>query len=437
MCRLVHMPMSKKIKALGPAANAEGSKFLMKDTGQEITVADYFKMMCNDPEKSDKYVRILGPSKALKFPFLPTVNVGTKSRPILIPAELITIRNGQSRSRVVDGEKLSKMVSFSAVRPAERFGFLTDATGIVSVLKKDSTVKAFGLSTIDAAPMTVSALLLPATKLQFGSSQAEPGLSGTWNFEGKKIVKPPPNAVNGTHSFGVMVVSEGRLPRDYADEKVDEFIKILVADAGRSGLMLKNGGPMLKCGDSRDEIRQKFVLLVQHKVRICIVVMLGTDSYALIKYASDLTGILTQCVKYKNVDRPPRGISFNIALKLNVKLGGQANSLVSRATGATGVYQDPPASISWILDKPCMFVGMDVTHSHPGIYRFMLHFKLPVLMFLRYFSLLLLEHRIQVATVLLSPRLWPAWTEGCLNSLHTFHHKEPKILKWSCSSRKL
>ena len=81
-----------------------------------------------------------------------------------------------------------------------------------------------------------------------------------------------------------------RLPHGYADEKVDDFIRGLVADSGKSGLMLKSGGPMLKCGDSQDEIRQKFVLLSQHKVRICIVVMLGSDSYAIIKYASDLTG---------------------------------------------------------------------------------------------------------------------------------------------------
>lgn len=46
------------------------------------------------------------------------------------------------------------------------------------MLKKDPTVKAFGLSNIEAAPMNVSAILLPPAKLQFGTSQAEPGLSG-------------------------------------------------------------------------------------------------------------------------------------------------------------------------------------------------------------------------------------------------------------------
>lgn len=41
--------------------------------------------------------------------------------------------NFVSRHLPVDGEKLSKMVSFSAVRPAERFGFLTDSTGMYAI----------------------------------------------------------------------------------------------------------------------------------------------------------------------------------------------------------------------------------------------------------------------------------------------------------------
>ena len=118
--------------------------------------------------------------------------------------------------------------------------------------------------------------------------------------------------------------------------------------------------------DSVDELREKFTLLNTHKVKIVLVVMLN-DCYATVKFASDSSGMLTQCVKWAKVDRVPRGLHFNIALKLNTKLGGTNNTLVSRSAAPSGgVYQDPPASLSWILDKPCMFVGMDVTHSPKG-----------------------------------------------------------------------
>jgi hypothetical protein len=87
-CRITHLKMSKKIKDLGPAADSKDSAFDMD--GTVLTVAKYFEIMRKDPVKGKNY-------PALKHPYLPTINVGTKSRPILVPAELIIIRPGQSR----------------------------------------------------------------------------------------------------------------------------------------------------------------------------------------------------------------------------------------------------------------------------------------------------------------------------------------------------
>jgi hypothetical protein len=51
-----------------------------------------------------------------------------------------------------------------------------------------------------------------------------------------------------------------------------------------------------------------------------------------IKLAADSIGITSQCLKWKNIERPPRGFHYALATKINAKLGGTNHTLVSRAT---------------------------------------------------------------------------------------------------------
>ena len=91
-----------------------------------------------------------------------------------------------------------------------------------------------------------------------------------------------------------------------------------------------------------------------------------------VKLVADTLGIITQCMKWKNVDRTPQGYYYNIILKVNAKLGGTNHTLTSRypnerpPTSSGQVFQDPPASLSWVFDTPCMMVGMDVSHAENG-----------------------------------------------------------------------
>lgn len=86
------------------------------------------------------------------------------------------------------------------------------------------------------------------------------------------------------------------------------------------------------------------------------------------KAAGDNLGLVTQCVKYKNVERAPRGYAQNLLLKINTKLGGTNHTLASRlpsmgdAEVQPDLFQSPPESISWVFDKPCMLVGIDLSH---------------------------------------------------------------------------
>ena len=107
-----------------------------------------------------------------------------------------------------------------------------------------------------------------------------------------------------------------------------------------------------------------------HGARILIVILTG-DYYCSVKYEADRMGMMTQCLKWKNILKSPRGFHMNVMLKVNTKLGGTNHTLASRlspdeAHAAPATFQDPPASLSWVFDKPCMLVGIDTSHTEPG-----------------------------------------------------------------------
>lgn len=108
----------------------------------------------------------------------------------------------------------------------------------------------------------------------------------------------------------------------------------------------------------------------RHGARILIVILTG-DYYCAVKFATDHIGMMTQCLKWKNIFKPPRGLHMNVMLKVNTKMGGTNHTLASRlspqeARAAPTTFQDPPASLSWVFDKPTMLVGIDTSHAEPG-----------------------------------------------------------------------
>jgi len=219
--------------------------------------------------KGEKYRRALGPGGRLKYPHLPTINVGNKSRVNWVPAELVDILHGQVRSGKVDGDMTAMMIRYSAVRPEERFGFITNGSAgaakggagadagkdddgageaaVVHVIRKDRTARGFGLHDIAPTPMAVSAVLLPPAKIQYGQSKIlDPKLSGSWNHEGYKFISPPagpspppPGAPAGerpAYTYGVLVVMRGG---SFDGNAVDTFKRTIERDCASTGVQYR------------------------------------------------------------------------------------------------------------------------------------------------------------------------------------------------------
>ena len=67
-------------------------------------------------------------------------------------------------------------------------------------------------------------------------------------------------------------------------------------------------------------------------------------------------GIVSQCCLTKHVFRMTKQYLANVALKINVKVGGRNTVLVDAIS----------RRIPLVSDRPTIIFGADVTHPHPG-----------------------------------------------------------------------
>ena len=159
----------------GPAANSAESSFTNKDQ-IVFTVEQYFLTM--HMKIPDKYPQ-------LQFPSLPTVNIGTKKRALLVPLELVDIVPGQTRTRSVTGNISAQIIKHAAVLPNERFQNISKNSSLLNAIEDDQDAEHFGLSqcaSASARPLRVTATILPPPKLQYGNQIVEPQLKGAWNL---------------------------------------------------------------------------------------------------------------------------------------------------------------------------------------------------------------------------------------------------------------
>ena len=100
---------------------------------------------------------------------------------------------------------------------------------------------------------------------------------------------------------------------------------------------------------------------INPKPVLVLVILSNGDKhvYAGLKHLCDVyLDVHTVCVHAEKFKREKGQLQYfaNVALKVNMKLGGVNHSL-------------DPESMRWLKEKPTMLVGMDVTHPGPGSVR--------------------------------------------------------------------
>jgi eukaryotic translation initiation factor 2C len=97
---------------------------------------------------------------------------------------------------------------------------------------------------------------------------------------------------------------------------------------------------------------------IRDKPNLVLTVLSNQDKhiYSGLKYLCDShLGVPTVCVQATKIRKVQGQLQYyaNVALKVNMKLGGVNHSLDAK-------------SMSWLAKQPTMLVGMDVTHPGPG-----------------------------------------------------------------------
>ncbi|KAJ6566989.1 argonaute-like protein [Mycena capillaripes] len=317
---------------------ADDSSFTMRAGGTK-TVAQYFREQSGRP---------------LRFPGLLCVEVGQGA---LIPLELCTVLPGQLVRKEIPEDKKTALVEFATMRPKERLESIRKGLQVLSYGQSEY-VRKFGL-TVDPTLLSTQARVLKAPTLKYGPGNA-PTVNprdGAWNMADKKFFK------SATIAAWVLIIFETQFR--FNDMAANEVANSFVAGCRSTGMTITHPDPIIRRINGQGNIPQGLQAAGsdcynQKKAPPTLFVFVlpegGNDLYTIVKHWGDVKkGVATQCLKSRKCTKAKIQFWANVALKINVKLGG------------INVITDP-SQVAVLSDphNPTVVMGADVMHPPAG-----------------------------------------------------------------------
>lgn len=323
----------RKYKVLGFSPAAANQLTFTREDGSKQTVADYFRERYNID---------------LKYPQLPCVQVGSPEKAIFLPMEVVRIPIGQRYIRKLDPMQTSDMIKIANRKPNERMNGCR--MGYKLIEKSKEYLARFQIS-VSPDLLQVQGRVLPPPTILYGKESREAQIvpsQGAWNLKDKRV------EIGATvNSWAVLVFGKVALP------EVQAFVTELCTTCTDTGVPFRQTRPPILMAD-RDiaaSVQKAYKAAADASGEtpqfvLCILPSDDSFLYGEIKRCTDtVIGLPSQCMLMKHIRRPSKQYCANLALKINVKLGG-VNSSLGR-------------QLAFITDKPTIVFGADVTH--PGI----------------------------------------------------------------------
>ncbi|AQK63824.1 protein argonaute 12 isoform X4 [Zea mays] len=316
--------------------------------GASVSVVQYFKHQYN---------------YSLKHIHWPCLQSGNDSRPTYLPMEVCSILGGQRYSRKLNEYQVTSILKKACERPPQREGSILEVVNR-NDYGNDHCAKEFGIKVTNELAL-VDARVLPAPTLKYHDSGREKVCSpsvGQWNMNNKRLID------GVSIQYWACVTFASRLhPND-----VRMFCNNLVGACNDMGMQI-NGRPCVDVGQARPDNleaalrnthRQSAQMLAQQGVtrQLDLLIVVLPDANASVFYGrikrlcETELGLVTQCCQPKNVFKGGRQYLQNLALKINVKVGGR-NTVLEDALNRR---------IHLLTDLPTIIFGADVTHPAPG-----------------------------------------------------------------------
>ena len=295
----------------------------------------------------------------------------------LLPPEICEILPDQPYRGKLTDEHTAEMIKVAARPPNINAGLIMDE-GLKSLGFKQGAgpLNAFGIG-IGQEMAVVPGRLLPAPGVNYGQGKPNVDEKASWNLRAVKF------AVGGKLAeWAVLVLSDGN--RDEFQGVNDPDLKRTVkglADMCKTSGMRVEGDPLYAAvrlprksredpvrGESIKAIRAAVIQQYPKKPTMILIVLSNSDKHVYngTKHLLDVyLKVPSVCVQVSKFRKEKGQLQYfgNVALKINMKMGGVNHRLV-----------DPPGTaptLTWLRDpsQPTMLVGMDVTHPSPGSVR--------------------------------------------------------------------
>ncbi|KAF8341583.1 Piwi domain-containing protein [Cantharellus anzutake] len=347
--KTIHLGYKKTVRRVG-SKSATDAVFTHEKWGK-ISVSTYFKKQYNI---------------TLKYPSeLPLLDIGTKDKANMVPAELCDILPDQPYRGKLLADQTRDMIDVACRSPAENQRVILQA-GLAKmgfVPSPDSSLNAIGIL-LGQEMAVVPGRVLPPPQIKYLGNHPTQIRDSAWNMKDVKFVVAAPLRNCMALSIGVGGRSEFS-GKD--DPELGRLLNEFTDTCGKCGMNISNvrwtkhhiNVPPNDPGKKNSKVAIERTLKSGSKPDI-VLVILGSDDkalYAAIKYLCDVQlDVLTVCVVASKFRRAGGALQYqaNVALKLNVKLGG-TNHVLSG-----------PGPLSWLNQRPTMLLGCDVTHPSPG-----------------------------------------------------------------------
>ncbi|EIW79812.1 Piwi-domain-containing protein [Coniophora puteana RWD-64-598 SS2] len=346
--------------------NAKQHSFPCRELGRMVTVEQYFKerwkitlqrpelflIDVTPPRGENKKGKSKGKSKGKGKDKDDDGPLG----PIYFPAEICEILADQPFHNDLSTTQTRAMINTACRPPAHNASDeLHKGLPLLGFNNPRATVLgAFGID-VDDKMAVVPGRILPPPGLAYSGRKAPEISAGAWNLRNVKF------AVGATLArWAVLCIVDGTrgMGKDEARGKVAELKRM----CGVSGMQVTSDPevkdlvlPRQKGADVANVVRDALVDAQRGGAQLVLVVLPGEEValYDAIKFAGDVeVGVSTVCVQATQLRKDKGSAMYwaNVALKINMKMGGVNHKLDER-------------SGRWLFERPTMLMGMDVTHS--------------------------------------------------------------------------
>ncbi|XP_059627105.1 protein argonaute MEL1-like [Cornus florida] len=336
---LDHREHVKRYKITGISAQPISQLTFPLDTGATVSVVQYFRQRYNI---------------ALNYVFLPAVQAGNDAKPVYLPMEICKIVDGQRYSRRLNEKQVSALLKATCQRPNERERNIKQMVAHNNY-NNDKFANEFGLR-VRAELTSIDARVLPPPTLKYHDTGREARVDprvGQWNMIDKKMV-------NGGKVDFWTCINFSRMRPDMASNFCNGLVSMCIEkgmDFERMPLLPVHSANPSYIEKALSDIYMNSSSMKKQLQLLIIILPDYSGTYGKIKRVCETElGIVSQCCQPKNASKLSKQYLENVALKINVKVGGRNTVLLNAIQGR----------IPLVTDRPTIIFGADVTHPQPG-----------------------------------------------------------------------